>query len=44
MKSLAYALQFQHPERTLGDSEVQAIQDRMVTAVEKDCRGQLRER
>jgi phenylalanyl-tRNA synthetase beta chain len=44
MKSLAFALQFQHPERTLTESEVQAIQDRMVRAVEKDCGGRLRER
>ena len=43
-KSLAYALQFQHPERTLTESEVQAIQDRMVAAVAKECGGQLRER
>ncbi len=44
MKSLAFALQFQHPERTLTESEVQAIQDHMVRAVEKGCGGQLRER
>ena len=44
MKSLAFALQFQHPERTLTESEVQAIQDQMVAAVAKDCGGRLRER
>lgn len=44
MKSLAFALQFQHPERTLKESEVQAIQDRMVEAVAKECGGRLRER
>ena len=30
MKSLAYALRFEHAERTLQEAEVQAIQDRMV--------------
>ena len=44
MKSLAFALQFQHPERTLTESEVQTVQDRMVKAVEKECGGRLRER
>jgi phenylalanyl-tRNA synthetase beta chain len=44
MKSLAFALQFQQPERTLKESEVQTIQDRMVKAVEKHCGGRLRER
>ncbi|HTK32337.1 MAG TPA: phenylalanine--tRNA ligase subunit beta [Candidatus Saccharimonadaceae bacterium] len=44
MKSLAYALRFQHPERTLTESEVQAIQDRMVAALAKECGGRLRER
>ncbi len=44
MKSLAFALQYQHPERTLTESEVQAIQDRMVKAVEQQCGGRLRER
>ena len=44
MKSLAFALQFQHPERTLTESEVHAIQDRMVDAVVKQCGGRLRER
>ena len=43
-KSLAYALRFEHPERTLQDAEVQAIQDRMVEAVARECGGQLRER
>jgi phenylalanyl-tRNA synthetase beta chain len=44
MKGLAYALQFQHPERTLTEAEVQAIQDRMVAAVASKCGGRLRER
>ena len=44
MKSLAFALQFQQPERTLTESEVQTIQDRMVKAVEQRCGGRLRER
>ena len=44
MRSLAFALQFQHPERTLTEAEVQAIQDRMVEAVAKECGGRLRER
>lgn len=44
MKSLAYALEFQHAERTLAESEVQEIQARMVAAVARDCGGQLRER
>jgi len=44
MKSLAFALQFQQPERTLTESEVQTIQDRMVKAVERQCGGRLRER
>jgi len=43
-RSLAYALQFQHPERTLTEAEVQAIQDRMVTAVAKEHGGRLREK
>lgn len=44
MKSLAYALQFQHPERTLGEAEVQAIQDRMTAALATSCGARLRER
>jgi phenylalanyl-tRNA synthetase beta chain len=44
MKSLAYALQFRHDERTLTESEVQATQERMVTAVSKEWDGRLRER
>lgn len=44
MKSLAYALQFQHPERTMTEPEVQAIQERIVTAVGTDHDGRLRER
>jgi len=44
MKSLAYALRFEHAERTLNEAEVQAIQDRMVEAVSRECGGRLRER
>jgi phenylalanyl-tRNA synthetase beta chain len=44
MKSLAYALQFQHAERTLTEAEVQELQSRMVAAVVQGCGGQLRER
>ncbi len=44
MKSLAWALQFQHEERTLTEAEVQELQARMVAAVARDCDGRLRER
>jgi len=44
MKSMAFALQFQHPERTMTEGEVQAIQDRMVAAAAEQCDGRLRER
>ena len=44
MKSLAYALQFQHAERTLTEAEVSELQSRMVTAVAQGCGGRLRER
>ncbi len=44
MKSLAYALQFQHAERTLTEAEITELQTRMVTAVVQGCGGQLRER
>lgn len=44
MKSLAFALQFQHPERTLEEAEVAGVQDRMTAAVAKGCGGRLRER
>src|SRR5262245_8031603 len=44
MKSLAYALQFQHAERTLTEAEVSELQSRMVAAVVQGCGGQLRER
>jgi phenylalanyl-tRNA synthetase beta chain len=43
MKSLAFALQFQTPERTLTENEVLELQTRMVAAVTRDCDGQLRE-
>jgi phenylalanyl-tRNA synthetase beta chain len=42
--SLAYALQFQHPERTLAEAEIQEIQDRMVAAVAERLSGRLRTR
>lgn len=42
--SLAYALQFQHPERTLAEAEIQEIQDRMVAAVTQELGGRLRTR
>jgi phenylalanyl-tRNA synthetase beta chain len=44
MKSLAFALEFQHPDRTLTESEVQTIQDQMVAAVARECGGLLREK
>ena len=44
MRSLAYALRFEHPVRTLNEADVQAIQDRMVEAVFRECSGRLRER
>ena len=44
MRSLAYALQFQHAERTLTEAEVSELQSRMVAAVVQGCGGQLRER
>jgi phenylalanyl-tRNA synthetase beta chain len=42
--SLAYALRFQNPERTLNDGEIQDLQDRMVAAVAREMGGQLRTR
>ncbi len=42
--SLAYALRFQHPERTLAEAEIQEIQDRMVAAVTDGLGGRLRTR
>jgi phenylalanyl-tRNA synthetase beta chain len=44
MKSLAYALQFQHPERTLAESEIEALQTDMSAAVARELEGRLRER
>jgi phenylalanyl-tRNA synthetase beta chain len=44
LKSLAFALQFQHPERTLMESEIQSVQDRITAAVAKECGGRLREK
>lgn len=43
-KSLAFALQFQHPERTLAEAEIQKIQDRMTAAAASACAARLRER
>ncbi len=42
--SLAYALQFQNPERTLAEAEIQSIQERMVAAVARELDGRLRTR
>jgi phenylalanyl-tRNA synthetase beta chain len=44
MKSLAYALEFQDPQRTFTEGEIREIQDRMVKAVATECGGRLRER
>jgi phenylalanyl-tRNA synthetase beta chain len=44
MKSMAYALQFEHAERTMIESEIQAIQDRMAAAVATQYGGRLREK
>ena len=44
MKSLAYALSFEHPERTLGETEIQAVQEHMTAAAAKNCDARLRER
>lgn len=44
MRSLAFALQFGHDERTLTESEVEEIQQRMAAGVARDCGGRLREK
>jgi phenylalanyl-tRNA synthetase beta chain len=44
MKSLAYALRFQHPERTLTESEVAGVQGRMASTLAAGCGARLRER
>ncbi len=44
MRSLAYALSFEHPERTLGETEIQTVQDQMTAAAAKGCGARLRER
>jgi phenylalanyl-tRNA synthetase beta chain len=44
MKGLAFALQFQHPERTLAEAEIGSIQDRMTGAAARACGARLRER
>lgn len=43
-KSLAFALQFQHPERTLAEAEIQQVQNRMTAAAAHECGARLRER
>jgi phenylalanyl-tRNA synthetase beta chain len=43
-KSLAYALRFEHPERTLSESEIEAVQDRMTAAARTKWGAELRER
>jgi phenylalanyl-tRNA synthetase beta chain len=43
MKGLAYALRFEHPERTLEESEILTVQKRMTDAA-KECGAELRER
>ena len=37
MKSLAYALRFQHAERTLTEAEVSGLQSKMVAAATRDA-------
>ena len=44
MKSLAFALRFQHAERTLAEAEIQKVQDRMTTAATAAFGARLRER
>jgi phenylalanyl-tRNA synthetase beta chain len=44
MKSLAYALRFQHPEHTLAEGEIEGYQQRMSAAVTRQLGGRLRER
>ena len=44
MKSLAFALEFEHPERTLAEAEIQGVQDRMSVSVTRVTGGRLRER
>jgi phenylalanyl-tRNA synthetase beta chain len=44
MRSLAFALQFQHPERTLVETEIQQVQGRMTAAATRECGARLRER
>lgn len=44
MKSLAYALEWRHPERTLTEAEIQGIQDHMVRAAGQAVGARLREK
>lgn len=41
-KSLGVAVRLQAPDRTLGESEIEAVANRIVSAVEKSCGAQLR--
>ncbi|MDD3925704.1 MAG: phenylalanine--tRNA ligase subunit beta [bacterium] len=42
MKSLAYSIYYRSPERTLTDEEVNAVQERITTALEERLSAQLR--
>jgi phenylalanyl-tRNA synthetase beta chain len=44
MKSLAYALEWRHPERTLTEAEIHGIQNDMVHAAHASCGARLREK
>jgi phenylalanyl-tRNA synthetase beta chain len=44
MKSLAFALRFEHPDRTLAEAEIQAVQERLAARIASDFDGRLRER
>jgi phenylalanyl-tRNA synthetase beta chain len=41
-KSLAYALEFQSPDHTLTDSEVDDVLKKIIEAVQRKCSGVLR--
>ena len=41
-KSLAYALEFQAPDRTLTDTEIEAVLSKIIDAVQRQCNGVLR--
>ncbi|HOX02481.1 MAG TPA: phenylalanine--tRNA ligase subunit beta [Candidatus Paceibacterota bacterium] len=42
-KSMAYALTYRHPERTLTDAEVNAIHEKLVASLKQDLPVQVRE-